>query len=126
MVVSIFIRSDINLSVAPVRNPTFVTLSDGSIRNTYEVRLRNKHPEPRSFQLSVKGNPVFQIQLSEFDLNSVIVPADSLMLQKLHVIAPKDSIPAKLRTTELRIWVEDLKSGERVHKDTIFNGRTGK
>ena len=126
LVVSIFIRSDINLSVAPVRNPTFVTLSDGSIRNTYEVRLRNKHPEPRSFQLTVKGNPVFQIQLSEFDLNSVIVPADSLMLQKLHVIAPKDSIPAKLRTTELRIWVEDLKSGERVHKDTIFNGRTGK
>jgi cytochrome c oxidase accessory protein FixG len=26
------------LTVAPVRNPTFVTMSDGSIRNTYDVR----------------------------------------------------------------------------------------
>ncbi len=26
----------------PVRNPTFVTLSDGTIRNTYDIRLRNK------------------------------------------------------------------------------------
>ena len=34
---------DIDVSVTPVRNPTFVTLSDGTIRNTYDLRLRNKH-----------------------------------------------------------------------------------
>jgi polyferredoxin len=39
--VALFIRSDIDVTVAPVRNPQFVTLSDGSIRNTYDVRLRN-------------------------------------------------------------------------------------
>jgi cytochrome c oxidase accessory protein FixG len=38
LVVALFIRSDIDVTVAPVRNPTFVTLSDGSIRNTYDVR----------------------------------------------------------------------------------------
>ena len=30
------------MTVAPVRNPTFVTLSDGAIRNAYDLRLRNR------------------------------------------------------------------------------------
>ncbi|MGB0903247.1 FixG Ig-like domain-containing protein, partial [Halocynthiibacter sp.] len=47
LVVALFMRADIEMSVAPVRNPTFVTLSDGSIRNTYDVRLLNKHGEDR-------------------------------------------------------------------------------
>ena len=34
----------------------FVTLSDGSVRNTYEVRLRNKHGEPRMFGIHVSGD----------------------------------------------------------------------
>ena len=45
------------MTVAPVRNPTYVTMSDGSIRNTYDVRLRNKHGEERELQLAVTGNP---------------------------------------------------------------------
>jgi len=37
-----------------VRNPTYVTLSDGEIRNIYEVRLRNMKNEPTRFNFSVK------------------------------------------------------------------------
>ena len=51
--VALFLRSPIDLNVTPVRNPLYVTLSDGSIRNTYEVRLRNKHGEARPFGLSL-------------------------------------------------------------------------
>ncbi len=54
---ALFIRSDIEMTVAPIRNPTYVTLSDGSIRNTYDVRLLNKHGEERQFKLSVTGDP---------------------------------------------------------------------
>jgi polyferredoxin len=50
---ALFMRQEIDLTVAPVRNPVFVTLSDGSIRNTYDVRLRNMNLDDRDFQLSL-------------------------------------------------------------------------
>ncbi|NSY38033.1 cytochrome c oxidase accessory protein CcoG [Leisingera sp. ANG59] len=120
---ALFIRSDIELTVAPVRNPTYVTLSDGSIRNTYDVRLRNKHGEARPFQLSLKGDPEMQIGLEGVEGETVTVPADTALLQRVYIVAPKDAAPSKSGSTPVRIWVEDLNSGERAHKDTSFNGK---
>ena len=123
LVFALFIRSEIDLTVAPVRNPTYVTLSDGSIRNTYEVRLRNKHGEPRPFKLSVKGDPAMRIQLEGTPYEAVEVPADSAYLQKVYIVTPKDAAASAAKATPVRIWVEDLSNGERAHKDTTFNGR---
>ncbi|WP_259974505.1 cytochrome c oxidase accessory protein CcoG [Leisingera aquaemixtae] len=120
---ALFIRSDIELTVAPERNPTYVTLSDGSIRNTYDVRLRNKHGEERPFQLSIKGDPAMQIALEGTDGSTVAVPADTALLQRVYIVTPKDAAPSKAASTPVRIWVEDLDSGERAHKDTSFNGK---
>jgi cytochrome c oxidase accessory protein FixG len=50
LVFALFIRSDISVTVAPIRNPVYVTMSDGSIRNTYDVRLRNAMGEERPFR----------------------------------------------------------------------------
>ncbi len=120
---ALFIRPDIDLTVAPVRNPTFVTLSDGTIRNTYDMRLRNKHGEPRNFKLTVVGDPLMKIQLEGVDGNEVQVPADTAYLQRVYVTAPKETGPAAVEATPLRFWVEDVASGERAHKDSTFNGR---
>ena len=120
---ALFIRADIDLTVAPVRNPTFVTLSDGSIRNTYDVRLRNKHGEDRPFKLSLKGDPTLRVQLEGTPYDSVNVPADTALLQRVYIVTPKGSAPAKAESTDVRIWVEDLTNGERAFKDTNFNGR---
>ncbi len=123
LVFALFIRSDIELTVSPVRNPTFVTLSDGSIRNVYEVRLRNKHGEERPFRLSVKGDPTLRIQVEGSPYEAVTVPADSMRLVRTYVIAPPGSEPAESERTDIRLWVEDNSNGERAYKDTIFNGR---
>ncbi|GGH27086.1 cytochrome c oxidase accessory protein FixG [Cribrihabitans marinus] len=122
---ALFIRSDIDLTVAPVRNPTFVTLSDGAIRNTYDVRLRNKHGEERPFQVSIVGDPALRVSLEGVEDTTVTVPADTAYLQRVYIVAPEGSGPAGAHTTEVRIWVEDLTNGERAYKDTTFNGRGG-
>ncbi|UWQ75462.1 cytochrome c oxidase accessory protein CcoG [Leisingera sp. M658] len=119
---ALFIRSDIELTVAPERNPTFVTLSDGAIRNTYDVRLRNKHGEDRVFKLSIKGDPAMRLQLEGTMYHSVNVPVDTALLQRVYIVAPKGSAPSQAGSTPVRIWVEDLINGERAHKDTSFNG----
>nr|WP_319824762.1 cytochrome c oxidase accessory protein CcoG [Thalassovita sp.] len=123
LVVALFMRTEIDLTVAPVRNPTFVTLSDGSIRNTYDVRLRNKHGTDRPFRISVKGDPTLRLELEGTPYASVEVPADTMKLQRVYVIAPKGSTPAESERVDIRIWVEDNSTGDRAYKDTVFHGR---
>jgi cytochrome c oxidase accessory protein FixG len=123
LVFALFIRADIEMTVAPIRNPTFVTMSDGSIRNTYDVRLRNKNGEERQFRLSLKGHPTLRIQLEGTPYESVPVPADTAMLQRVYVVSPGGSAPSKAEATSFRFWVEDLGTGDRAHKDTTFNGK---
>ncbi|WP_299892795.1 cytochrome c oxidase accessory protein CcoG [uncultured Ruegeria sp.] len=120
---ALFIRSDIDLTVAPVRNPTFVTLSDGTIRNTYDVRLRNKHGEDRLFKLSLAGDPAMKLAIEGTEIDTVNVTADTAQLTRVYIVSSKDTAPASADTTPVRIWVEDLSSGERAYKDTTFNGR---
>jgi len=125
LIFALFIRSDVDMTVAPVRNPTFVTMADGSIRNAYEVRLRNKHGEDRPFRLSVNSDdPAIRLQLEGTPYETVDVPADSTMLQRVYLIASAASDAAEEERTEVRLWVEDITSGERAHEDTFFNGRS--
>ncbi len=124
LVFALFIRPEIEMTVAPVRNPTFVTLSDGSIRNTYDVRLLNKHGEDRPFRMTLTGNEFLRVQLEGTPYETVTVPANETLLQRVYVVAPGASVPANDERTAFRFWVEDLTNGDRAYKDSIFNGRT--
>jgi cytochrome c oxidase accessory protein FixG len=48
-------RSPVAFEVLRDRNPTFVRLHDGTIRNGYTLKIDNRSFEPRSFQVSVSG-----------------------------------------------------------------------
>ncbi|MEX5727723.1 cytochrome c oxidase accessory protein FixG [Rhodovulum iodosum] len=127
LVVALFIRSEIDLTVSPVRNPIYVTLPDGSIRNVYEVRVRNKFGEDRWFQIGVTPNDVFSVQVEGAETGLVSVPPDASELQRVYVVAPAGSDAATAPRTELRIWLHDIEGDDRAFADTVFNGTgTGK
>ena len=123
LLVALVIRPDIDMTVSPIRNPTFVTLSDGTIRNTYDVRLRNKHGENRTFDISIENATDLTVSLEGGEADSVIVPANETLLQRVYVTAPKGSAPATSDRTEFRFSVEDKVGDEQIHTDTVFNGR---
>lgn len=123
LLVALIIRPEIDMTVSPVRNPTFVTLSDGTIRNTYDVRLRNKHGEDRTFDITVSAESGLDVALEGLDTDSVVVPANETLLQRVYVTAPKRSAPATSDRTEFTLWVEDKVGNETVHTDTVFNGK---
>ncbi len=130
LVVALFLRSEIDVNVTPVRNPQFVVLKDGSIRNTYELRLRNKHGEDRwfAFSATTEHGENFVLSLEGEESLKVLVPANETRTQRLYVTAPAGSRPATHDRTEFRLWVEDLgsdtaKGTDRVHHDTVFNGK---
>ena len=123
LVVALFLRSPIDVNVTPVRNPTFVTLSDGSIRNAYDIRLRNMHGEDAQFTLAVTSDSFVTLSLEGEDGLSVTVPANETMSQRVYLTAAPDSRAAEEDRTEVRLWVEELGTTNRVHHDTIFNGK---
>jgi cytochrome c oxidase accessory protein FixG len=124
LIVALFLRSDFDISVAPVRNPTFVTLKDGSIRNTYDLRIRNKHADAREFRVAVTGTDALIVTLERSETDVVTVPADELLIQRVYLTAPNGTPAATLERSEIRMWVEDVAGQERAYKDTLFNGRT--
>ena len=123
LIVALFIRSPIDVNVTPVRNPLYVTLSDGAIRNTYELRLRNKFADDRLFEISQTSDAPLQISLEGTDGTTVNVPADATRTQRVYIVAPKGSAAAVAKRTPVRLWIEDVKGGDRIHVDTIFNGK---
>ena len=127
LLVALFIRTDIDMTVAPVRNPTFITQSDGTIRNVYDIRLRNKHGETRPFELSVVSEEVLQIEVQGQEAGDRIVdvPADSTYLVRVYVNAGPQNPAASIDRTPLRLWIEDTTNGERAYEDSIFNGAGG-
>ncbi|MEM7616317.1 MAG: FixG Ig-like domain-containing protein, partial [Pseudomonadota bacterium] len=123
-VVALFIRSDITMAVEPSRNPLFVTLSDGAIRNNYTIRMRNQSGEDRRFRLSITSDEVLQIALEGTSELSVDVPADVTFEQRVYLIARPGNPAANAATTDVRFWLEDLGSQTRASTDSVFHGAT--
>ncbi len=124
LVYALFVRSDIDLTVSPIRNPTYVMQSDGAIRNIYDVRLRNKLGEDRDFYLSLTSDEILRIDVEGKDHNLVItVPADTTILQRVYVTARTQDPAASRASTDLRLWVEDRVSNARASRATTFNGK---
>lgn len=123
LVFALFIRAEIDLTVEPIRNPQFIVMSDGSVRNTYTIRLRNKHGEPREFRVSLTADTILRIAQEGSDTNILTVAPDSTTQARVYVIARPQDPASSQETTDLRFWVEDVESGERAHRDSIFNGR---
>ena len=51
------VRSHTDLTVSPDRNPPFMLLSDGSVRNAYTLKLRNMESRPRQMEIKLEGLP---------------------------------------------------------------------
>lgn len=122
LLVALFIRPDLSFTVAPIRNPTFVTLSDGTIRNSYDLRLRNKHGEDRPFRITISSRDPLSVESEGAEIDTVIVPANSTKQQRIYIMAPPGTPASSRDRTDVRIWVRDIASNERANKETVFNG----
>ena len=122
MLTALVMRHQIGISVLHERNPMFVMLKDGSVRNAYTVRLSNKVLEPRTFLLSVSGleSPTLvlagQEQKSEAELD---IGPDQTAEVRLFVsarVSPGNS------QFPVRFTVRDRTSGETASADNYFKG----
>ena len=55
MLFAVGTRSRLDLSALQDRNPLYVQLSDGSVRNNYTIKIRNMQSRPRDFEIGMVG-----------------------------------------------------------------------
>jgi polyferredoxin len=122
LLVALFVRPAIEIDVSPVRNPLYVTLSDGTIRNAYDLRLRNKHHEARDFALSFAAGAPLRLHVEGDEDVTVTVPADRTAEVRLYLEAAPGTAAAQAQMTDLRLWITDLHNADRAHADTHFSG----
>lgn len=64
LLLSLAARDRLTLTVQHDRNPVYVTLSDGSIRNAYTVKIANRRLDARVFSLTLDGLPGANLRIA--------------------------------------------------------------
>ncbi len=116
-------RSRLDINVIHDRNPVFVKLSDGSIRNGYEIKVLNMIARPRKFKVAVEGLPGVTISVPDIDKKSgdefeLNVDPDQLRALKVFLSLPDKNI--KHAHTEFRFVVEEIDGEEKSDYNARF------
>jgi cytochrome c oxidase accessory protein FixG len=128
MLLMLSMRERLDINVVPDRNPLFVTLSDGSIRNGYTIKILNMEQRPRAFRLSTDGAPEMTMTLvgsqqppsRAFDID---VEADKLRSVKVYVAMPRKSMADETVNFSFVIAERGVEGdGERSEHSAIFHG----
>lgn len=115
-------RSLLDVTVLHDRNPVFVQLSSGEIRNGYTIKIQNKTHEHRAYTLEVTGldNPIISVKAAgDMAADNLYVPADSVGSYRIYVSA--DVTPDNPRDIKFILSAHD---GSLVdHYSSVFISR---
>lgn len=94
MLFALSARTRVDISAQQDRNPIFVRLSDGAIRNAYTVKLRNMEARPRAMEIGLFNLPGARLWAeggSREQAGATVrttVPADSVAKLRLFLLMP--------------------------------------
>ena len=124
MLMALNARSVLDVSVLPDRNPLYVALSNGGIRNGYTLKILNKLHEPHKFEIAVDGLPGARLTITGFDgiaNPALTVPTDVLSELHVFIVIPAESLKALTpHIHPFSFVVRDIQSGRVVRHGTSF------
>lgn len=119
MLYTLLTRSPLEMNVIHDRNPLYVKLSDGSIRNGYNITIMNKHHEDRRYALSVHGIEGMSVRVqasSDLPPDDLPVFANSVGHFRVFLTAGPQAEQRVDVTLELKEQGSDITAS----KDSIF------
>ena len=126
MLTALLLRPDLEVSVLHDRNPIYVRLSEGGLRNGYTVKLLNKLYEPRTYRLALEGLPGANLSIIGAEHQTgpaVTVPPDDLQSLRLYVTLDKEGAAALSgEGTDFSLVVTDAANGGRAEHRATFRG----
>jgi cytochrome c oxidase accessory protein FixG len=122
MLYSLATRQTTGLNLIHDRNPVFVRLSDGGIRNAYTLRILNMRRETRQFTLAVENLPggvVSAIGAQENGSGHPVLEVGPDQTREFRVLLAGT---AKAASTPVTFVLRDLRSGETTTASDYFRG----
>ena len=121
---NLILKPTLETLAIPDRNPIFVTLSDGSIRNGYTIKIMNKTHEKKTFHLKAVAPNEVILKAPNADLNRVEVAADEVESIKVYAILPKEIVNKNEEGRALIDFVlTDDDKGEEEKIQAVFIGK---
>jgi cytochrome c oxidase accessory protein FixG len=122
MIYTLATRHDEAISVIHDRNPIFVRMSDGAIRNAYTVRIINKRLETREFVLSVSGLPgsfLNVVGAATGDNRRIVIEVGPDQTREVRALITdyNDALPS---STPIGFHLLDVATGERADASDHF------
>ncbi|MFT7099363.1 MAG: cytochrome c oxidase accessory protein FixG, partial [Rickettsiales bacterium] len=115
-------KSLIKVDVLHDRNPMFVMMSNGDIRNGYDVKISNKTFVDKFYRIEVAGIKYSKIKIEnidDFSDNNVLVEAGEVESFKVYLTVKEENISGK---NEAQFIVTD-DEGKSVAAKSVFIGR---
>ena len=116
-------RADFELSVIQDRNPLFVVLSDGGLRNGYTIKIANKVEGARRFKLRFSGPSGLQPKFVEFDGTDPTIevgPAEVRAVKVFLLLPGAEKKDLKSDAEPVTIELEDVASGQTASRTSTF------
>jgi cytochrome c oxidase accessory protein FixG len=125
MVFALSTRTRTSLNVLHDRSPLYVSLSDGSIRNGFTLKILNMKRENKTYTLTtegIKGATITVIGYQEDGATTVKLPvkADDVNPFRVFVKAPRSSLSGE--STDLEFRLTDDTTGAVIEHDSPFRG----
>jgi polyferredoxin len=119
MLVSLMLRSHLDVTVQADRAPLYVMLANGDIQNGYAVKISNKFRDPAEYTVTISGIDALDYKIVGREEEKVVVKGDSVGTFRLLLRAPKSAL--KRKSTPIEITVTDVTSREESSHDAIFS-----
>jgi cytochrome c oxidase accessory protein FixG len=123
VMVGLSARAAVDVAVLHDRNPLFVTLSDGSIRNGYTIKILNKSREEQRYGLAVAGLEGASLAVTgqpEGGPAALLAKPDAVTSYRIYVTAPAAAIDED--AVDLTLVLTDRGTGAATRRETIFRG----
>jgi len=118
-------RATLGVSALHDRNPIFVRLADGGVRNGFTLRLSNMTLEPRPFRLEILGLPEARLDVAGVPMSadlSTLVEVGPDQTRELRVLVSVPAKQAAIDTRQIRFRLTDVVSGAVAYADDFFKG----
>ena len=120
MIYSLLTRSPEAIIILPDRNPMFVKLSNGNIRNNYTLKIMNMTHIEKAFALKIEGLENAEIKIEgagKLESDSLEVSPDSETAYRVMISTPKKGADKR---KEIYFILTDNQTGEKVKNKSQF------
>jgi cytochrome c oxidase accessory protein FixG len=125
MLAGLGLRSSTDINVLHDRNPLFVTLSDGSIRNGYTIKILNRQHEARLYRLSLAGGlpATYRVVGGEPETSDPVelrAMPDRVSTFQVYVTLPRSAVDRASRAIDFE--ATDPVAGTTARHTSVFRG----